>query len=421
MRDERHKVVGLIRVSTKEQADDDRAGIARQREVIAHTVLVKRLDLVSTIQLDDVSGTNVRHCSEIVELLSLVEKKNIQGVVLADLDRLLRPDRFEDFSLLQVFQDSGAILYCGDQEINLASDSGYLLAGVQALLSGNELRTIKRRINGAKEEKRKQGKCPNAAITIPTGVTYDRKAEKWGYTSEVVKVQEAFRLIDEENITNYRDLERKTGIHHRTLHNILRNPIYIGIRCIDKKRGTQKYASENGRQSDRKKVKRLPHEIIKVPVMEQPAVDPARFNRVQAILGNKKTSWSSSRSAPSQRLLTGVGHCAACGELLYCSSSAGKTRRQPGYYICRRNYYLYRPQTGGCPMKNIRQDKTDEAVIRWVAEKLTDRQVLDGILANYIGTQKSSNTESAQCVADVQEALDAIEQKRQRLNHGWLD
>ena len=421
MRDERPRVIGLVRVSTKGQADDDRAGVPRQREVIRQIVACEKLDCIKTIEVNDVSGTEVRNCPEIVAILDDLRSHSIHGIVVADFDRFMRPDSLTKFGLLDIFEETRTVLYFQGSRIDFSTDSGFLTAGFNALIAGNEIRTFKRRVQGAKEELRKQGKCPNAAITLPTGVAYDRKNEAWGYTPEVVQVKEAFRLVDEEHVTNYRELERRTGIHHRTLHNILRNPIYVGVRLIDKKRGAEKYASEDGRQSDRRKVKRLPHEVIRIPVIEEPAVDLARFKRVQIDLGGKKTAWSSARSTPSPRLLTGVGCCGECGEVLYCSSNGGKIRRKPGYYICRRNYYLYRSQTGGCHMRNLRQDTTDEIVISWIADRLTDRQVLKGILANYLGTQKSSVAESGRGVADVQKALDAIEQKRNRLHRGWID
>jgi len=421
MHDKVKNVIGLVRVSTKEQAEDVHAGIARQREVINHTIQTKNLNCRQIIELNDVSGTNMLRCPEVIHLLKNVESKQVQGVVLADLDRLLRPARFEDFALLQVFQDSGATIYCGDQEINLTTDAGYLMGGFQALMAGNELRTLKRRVQGAKEQKRKQGKCPSAAITLPRGISYDRKLEKWGYTPEVAQVIEAFRLLDEDGITNLCDLARRTGINHRTLHNLLQNRIYIGERVYDKKRGDRKYASENGRQADRQKVNRTGDEIITVRVIDQPAVNPERFERVQRILANKGMTWAGSRSNSSPRLLTAIGRCGECGAILYGSSNGGRKRNKPGYYICKKNYYLYRSELGSCVMHNIRQDVADEKVAHWVSEKLSDRKVLGNILALYEQTQESSIAEMESQVGNVEQALAELDEKVHRLNKGYLD
>lgn len=421
MQNEHPKVIGLIRVSTKGQAEDDRGGIPRQKEVIRQIVAAKKLTLVDTIEVNDVSGTEVRHCPEIMGILAKLHDQTIQGIVVADFDRFMRPDSLGKIGLLDIFEETKSLLYFNGGEIDFSTDSGFLTAGFQALIAGNEIRTFKRRVQGAKEELRKQGKCPNSAITFPKGVTYNRPEGVWEYTTDIAIVQEAFRLVDEEHITNYHELERRTGIHHRALHNTLRNPIYIGIRFIDKKRSAVKNPSKNGRQADRKKISRLPHEIINVRVIDKPAVDPDRFERVQGIIKGIRKCWSSSRINPSTRLLTGVGRCGQCGSLLYGTSGGGKVRQKPAYYLCKKNWYLFRKTSGGCEMGNIRQDLTDQAVISWVAEKLSDKGILEGIADNHLSNQESSSAVTVASVADLDKELESIEKKKNRLHKGWLD
>jgi len=192
-------------------------------------------------------------------------------------------------------------------------------------------------VHGAKEEKRKQGKCPNSYITLPTGVTYDRKAEKYGFNEKIADVVKAFRLIDEEGICNLREVERRVGIHHRTLANILRNPIYIGIRRYDQKRGNEKYIGENGRQAGRKKISRNKDEIISVKISDNPPVCPERFRRVQDILSGKKRNWRLQRgSNPVVNLGVGIAKCAFCNSPLYCSSGKRSDRKRIGYYFCKK-------------------------------------------------------------------------------------
>ena len=42
------------------------------------------------------------------------------------------------------------------------------------------------------------GKCPGSAITLPTGIGYDREKDEWTVTDEIWRVQEAFRLIERD-------------------------------------------------------------------------------------------------------------------------------------------------------------------------------------------------------------------------------
>ena len=420
MSDEHKTVVGLTRVSTRDQAADDRAGLDRQMEVINRTIRQKGLNCIKTYEVSDVSGTNVRNCPEIREILRLVEGGVVSGVVLPDLDRLLRPDRFEDFSLLQVFQDSGAILYCGPTELDLSSKDGFLTGGIRASVAGFELRLIKERMLGAKEEKRKQGKCPSSAITLPHGVAYDRKAEKYNYTTEVSQVVEAFRLVDEQGVTNYCELSRRTGIQARTLHNILRNKIYIGIRSYTTKRGREKYVRKDGRQSDRKKVFRKPEEVIAVKVIDLPAVPTDRFERVQQILAGVKTTWHIKRKENrSVNLGTGVAHCGYCEERLYCSSGKRKGTTRQGYYYCKRNYYFFKEQLGGCQMHNVRQDLLDETIRTFTAERLVDEKVIKEIILHHMAAQGANSASAGSAEERREESIKDLQRRLRRLTDGY--
>ena len=407
-------VVALLRVSTAEQAGDDRAGLGRQREVVNRTVKSRGLNCLREIVLSDVSGTNVRNCPEVIGFLEEIREGKIQGVVVADLDRLVRPANIDELALLQVFQDTGAIIYSGDQEIDLSSDSGYLMGGIQALLAGHELRLIKRRMQGAKEIKRREGKCPGSKITLPTGVGYDRDREKYYYTADIHKVVEAFRLMDEDGLRNLCEIGRRVGIQNRTLSNQLRNPIYAGYRQYLQKRGA-KYPSTNGRQSGRKKVQRAENEVIRVRVIEPPAVSQDRFDRVQQMLGTVKHIWSARRDTGSEvRLGVGVARCGVCGDLLFCSSGkrAGRTHSL-GYYTCKRNYYLYKAKTGGCDQRNMRQKDVETALTGFVSTHLTDHRIVSAILNHANDREREASSCASQADSGGM-AKQIVELKRKR-------
>ena len=88
------QVISLIRVSTSEQAGEDRAGIPAQREANRRTARTYGLEIVKTIEIVDVSGTSVLMSSEIQELVRLMESPDIHGVVTKEFSRLIRPEKF---------------------------------------------------------------------------------------------------------------------------------------------------------------------------------------------------------------------------------------------------------------------------------------------------------------------------------------
>src|SRR5207249_5440574 len=111
------KVIELIRVSTEGQAALDRASIPAQRAVNRRTCDQYALVIVKTIEILDVSGTSVLLAPETKQLVQMMQSPEISGVVAREFSRLMRPENFGDYALLQAFVDSAATLYLPDGPI----------------------------------------------------------------------------------------------------------------------------------------------------------------------------------------------------------------------------------------------------------------------------------------------------------------
>src|ERR1039457_5864851 len=112
-------VIELIRVSTEQQAGENRAGIPAQREANSKTARIHGLTIVRTIEIVDVSGASVLKSPEMQELLQLIESSEIHGVVAKEFSRVIRPENFTDYGLLQTFIDTQTVLYLPDGPIDL--------------------------------------------------------------------------------------------------------------------------------------------------------------------------------------------------------------------------------------------------------------------------------------------------------------
>ncbi len=376
------KVVGLIRVSTAGQAKDDRAGIARQRAAVRQTIERRHLDCSHIFELADCSGTEVLRHPDILQILTLVESRMIDGVVTADLDRLFRPDNWADYSILQLFKEKGAKIFCPDTVHDLATKDGMLFAGIRSSVAGFELGLMKERQHGAKEEKRRKGECPTNPLTVPLGVAYDRHNRRWHYTEGINTVIELFRLYD-DGVRNFCELGRRFNLNNRTVRNLLSNALYKGYRVYAEKRG-EKRTSKTGK-TYRVKVPRTADETITVKVMEG-IVTEEHFERVQVALRSSVANHES-RLGPNSavNLGAGIARCARCGEPLFCSSGkrSGGLKRQ-GYYFCRANYYLHRKNTGGCPQPNIRQAWLDEAIFNLALNTISDAPTLEKLVTETV-------------------------------------
>ena len=402
------RVIAFYRVSTEDQAKEDRAGIPRQRNSVARTVANRNLEVVEEIELTDVSGADVRRSPVFAEILRKVKDREVDGVVVADLDRLIRPNDLADLEVLDVFRRAGATLHTEGSAHDQSSVEGILSSRLNAIFAGHERLVIKKRSLDAKEAKRRQGKCPSAKITLPLGVDYIRKDNLWCYNRDVEKVKEAFRLIDEDGITNLTILASKVNIQPRTLWNLLRNPIYMGWRVYDRKRGEEKYASTDGKQADRRKVLRTPENTIRVQVFPIPAVAPDRFERIQIILGEKGTKWRRQRESIEINLGTGIAVCSHCGKKLYASSGRRSSGSRPGYYCCAANYYLAKRKGSSCPQPNIRKDHLDKTLIAFVSKYLTSEEILD-CLAKHISAPAQDTSKGAKAL------IVELEKKKSRL------
>lgn len=135
-------VVELIRVSTEEQAGEDRAGMPAQREANRKTARIYSLSIVRSIEIVDVSGASVLSSHEMRELLRLMESPDVHGVVAKEFSRLMRPENFADFALLQAFVESNTILYLPEGPIDFSSKAGRLMGTIRAAMAGMERREI---------------------------------------------------------------------------------------------------------------------------------------------------------------------------------------------------------------------------------------------------------------------------------------
>ena len=373
------KVIGLVRVSTNQQAEDDRGGMPRQHAVIERTVQVHNLQCQEVVILPGVSGTEVRGNPEVQRILGLIQKKEIQGVVVADLDRLLRPAQFEDLALFDVFCEANAFVYCGGESYDFGSPEGKFMATVRSAFSGLERQLMLKRSAGAVRELCLAGKHPFGLRQLPRGITYDRKTSTWHVTTDIEPVLEAFRLIDQSDVHNVAEVARLTGINERALHNLLRNALYMGVRRYATGRSEKKVRSKRGKLY-KPKVPLPLDQVIEVTVLKNPPVSRDRFLRVQAILEASTKAWKAEKKGEPINLVRSVARCAECQSRLYFSQD----RRRPksgGYYFCSKHYYKNNSSKKcSCGASNMSKAEVDSATNLFLIELLSKPSALRRIL-----------------------------------------
>jgi hypothetical protein len=381
----------LIRVSTVGQADDRHASIPSQRTINQRTAQQYGLTIVKSTEMAGVSGTAVLLAPEMQEMIRLMADPEIHGVVAREFSRLMRPENYADYALLQVFVDTETVLYLPDGPINFASNDGRLIGTLKASIAGNVRREMLKAAWESREEKRKRGELAQSKICLPLGVDYD-KTKGWSYTSDAQRVKEAFRLVLTGE-TSYFSLGQKVAIAPRTLAYILKNPIYTGYRVIDKKRDMSpagKYLSKNGRQVDRRKMLRSPDEVIRVQVLE-PLVSQSDFDLVQRILGMKQSfHWRTSPNYEQRYTYNGYLSCT-------CQARVYSKHGRHDYYRCKDR----------CGTGLMRRDRLDPFLDKVFAKKLTSTAFLKRIA----GARVKPSTD----IEPLKRQIEALTAKRGRV------
>lgn len=392
------RAVTLVRVSTADQASEDKAGMDRQRVETSRIVRDKGYRVVHSVELVDVSGTATAFAPEIQELLMMAGRREIDVIVVSEMSRLIRPDDLSNLALLDQFRRNGVIIDAGGTVHDVDDPSGFLAGGLQALIGGFERKQLLQKIARSKESARAAGRNPSGDITLPLGLSYDRKTSTYHYNDDVSKVQEAFRLIDgDSGLRNISEIARRVGIEPATLRNILRNKAYIGIREYTQKRDLSvKVMKAGARQGDRPKVSRRPEEVIRVRIIppEKQAVSDEQFDRVQQILAGLKEFHARIQSAREKggNLLAGVGRCGCCGLRLYgtTSSRTGKdgATKARGHYVCFSHHYLNKSGVQPCGFGWAMKDKAEELVSEFVCCLLGDEEFIKKTLEHAMSKRR---------------------------------
>ncbi len=247
-------LLGIIRVSTEEQAGADRAGIDRQRAGIERIAASMACSVEILDPVTDVSGSDLAKTEVWKHVVSRLQKDPDLYLAVDSVDRLIRADSF-DFRVLETLQKIRPQVYTSQGIYDLSQPSGVLVAGLLGLAGGFEKAQIKARLTGAKEAKRRRGEFPSGENCLPTGVHFCQKSKKWSYTPEAEKVKEAYRLFVDENLS-YAAIARRVGSSRVTVRLWVQNPIYRGIMAYTHTQTGEPYPTQNGKQPAKRKVKR---------------------------------------------------------------------------------------------------------------------------------------------------------------------
>lgn len=430
------KVIELIRVSTKQQAGDDRASIPAQRVACRKIAEKNQLEIRWTIQIDAVSGASVMYSPEMKQLQQIVKGGECHGIVCKEHTRLLRPEDFGDYALLQVLKEAKVLLYAPDGVIDLTTPTGQFMATVQFGVAGLERNMIRQRMVDAREQMRREGRNCSSPSTWPFAVEWS-KEHGWSWTGESEQVVRLFELFT-SGTTSYSDLHRLTGIPYYTIPIVLKNPVYTGWRVFDTCRDSSpsgKVLDEGGRLRYTKKLKRAQEDVLRVKIFDTGLVSDAVWTRAQQLVVNKREMRQRScRTVDDRFLYRGMLKCAGCDDVIY--GHAVTEKRAAGkvvfdYYVCRGKVGSVRKfdsdnkavswsvKRGSCSERFMRRERLEPIIDQLLSEHLTDERFLGNLLDGHEHAAKQNDNQAR--IQRVRRELEAVTERRERLADLYID
>jgi DNA invertase Pin-like site-specific DNA recombinase len=414
------KGVAMIRVSTAGQAAEDRAGIPAQREACRRIALQHGIEIVRTFELVDLSGAKVLTSPDYQQFLSELERPEIGAVVTKEFSRLMRPENFEDFIILQRFQDCRVVLYMPDGPIDLDTRMGRMMGGMRALMAGLERLEIRQRMMDGKEAMRRQGKHPSALHCLPRGIRYSKK-DGWTYDEErLASVRLLFAAFLGGN-HNYESLSKLTGIPRSSVRVILCNTAYAGTMTYDTKHDLSSaglYPMKSGATRQyRRKVRRADDEIIRTKLPMEPLITPAQHEMIANIVEGRRAVTQHVRSQHGERFVyRGYLRCASCHQPMYTHVTMANIEKT--FYYCRtknpRDRARLLEQGIACDARYMSRNRLEQIIDRSILERLTDKGFLTSIIENDLQKTHVPTVASESFDGDLR-------RKEQRINDAYFD
>ncbi len=157
------RAIGYVRVSTTQQAETG-VSLDAQAEKIRAMAVVQDAELVDVI-IDAGASAKDLNRPGLVRVLALVEKRQVDAVIVAKLDRLTRSVR-DLGELLERFERRGVSLVSVAESLDTGTAAGRLVLNVMASVSQWEREVIGERTREALAHKKSQGQRIG---TVPFG------------------------------------------------------------------------------------------------------------------------------------------------------------------------------------------------------------------------------------------------------------
>lgn len=321
----RLRVVCYVRVSTREQAEKGYS-VSEQQERLKAYCLAKDWLVAQVITDPGFSGAKLERPG-MQQLISLVQAKKCDAVLVWKLDRLSRSQKDTLYLIEDVFLKNGCAFVSMNENFDTSTAFGRAMIGILSVFAQLEREQIRERMAVGRVGRAKAGLFHGGGFA-PIGYDYKTIAEGGAglvvNEYEAMQVREVFSLylqgwpvnrIRKYMAAHYTTKDGDWG-SDTTVRDVLKNPLYTG------------------KINWAKKVYDGQHE----PLISQETFDAASA-RLATSSWKRTCSDGMERNSPfkSTHLLGGIIWCARCGARYFASgnySGRGENKHYWPYYVC---------------------------------------------------------------------------------------
>jgi DNA invertase Pin-like site-specific DNA recombinase len=149
------KAIGYIRVSTEKQAEKG-VSLDHQREEIKRYCSYKDMHLIEVLEDAGISGGKNRERGAFVELIDILERREVGALVVYSLERISR-DMLTLLAFERLLNEYSIELHTVEGQIETATADGYMGFAMKAFFGELERRQVQQRTRRAMAHKKAKG------------------------------------------------------------------------------------------------------------------------------------------------------------------------------------------------------------------------------------------------------------------------
>ena len=415
----RHKVLALMRVSTKEQdTERQRADIAFHVSRFADDGI--EIEIVETFMLEGISGAIAQSTPEFKRMLSRLKDPTISGILISQLDRFLRPENPDAYVALKIFRTGKKLMFCdAERPLDIMNSEDRMIVMNTLEHAAMERRRIKHRTHSKKEQLIQD---PTVSVTrLPKGVRHIKDVKKYGaktkkgwfeYTdfaySHVKPAME--RVAAGESISS---VAKALGFSQTALREKLKNRWWIGVN----ERTHQVIITNDEETGEKIRTKRLPHPIpyVHATNLAEPGkslVTVELWEKVQTLLAVHAKTFTLVHSNTKDFLFNGLLYCGNCGSKLYVKNDL-KRANQPPTYLCSSYQNSWRKPGNAkgqsCGFKRLPADVVDFNLFQVCSAEFQKSEWIEHAITAAMDTDEARNRKTE--LAAAQERLEGLGKK----------